>query len=393
MQPFGLYYHIPFCDHICHYCDFAKTARWSQSTINTYMQQLEHHTRLWIESFVKPHQIIFSSVNFGGGTPGILKEEYSNLMALIRPFLAEDAEISLEANPHNCTKQALGIWKNLGFNRLSIGVQTFNADGLAFLKRDHSKSSAVEGIERASDYFSHINVDLIYGWKNQGIKEWLEDLSLLIQTRPGHTSLYALTYAPKTPIGRAQQRGLLQPLSDELLCDFYESARSKLADAGYFHDEVSNWSLEGQTCRHNWLYWTQGHYLGIGTGAFSFLPIGPYGLRFSYEPSLKGFLSLEKITEQALPLPFSSSKGFVLDPDRQEKEWLLEYLSCALRTSKGLDLALIKQMVGSELNLSKLPLQQALADGMLALKDHRLFLHPSEWFREHYWINLLNNAM
>jgi oxygen-independent coproporphyrinogen-3 oxidase len=213
--PLGLYVHIPFCSAICHYCDFAKTANYSDDHVAQYFSHLEHQLRGW-KSLLPPTQK-FSSVFFGGGTPGLFTHQYDRLMTLIRDMSLAGAEISIEANPDNVTTEAISIWRSLGFNRLSIGVQSFDPRGLKDLTRTHSSRAARAAVELAAQYFPKSNADLIYGWAGQDANSWRTDLSELISTGVNHISLYALTYEGQTPFARAERRGIRAQVQDDVL--------------------------------------------------------------------------------------------------------------------------------------------------------------------------------
>ena len=380
---FGIYIHIPFCEHLCHYCDFAKTARWDEDAVRAYFAKLAAYARLWCEQYFGPTATSISSVNIGGGTPGLFTCEFERLINIFRPFLANDAEISLEANPNNCSEEALTAWRQIGFNRLSIGIQTLDQDGLRFLKRDHSSQDGVTAVRRAKTVFEKINADLIYGWSGQTATQWQRDLEVLGNLVP-HLSLYTLTYAPQTPIGRAHHRGILAAPPDENLSSMYDSACATLKHLGFAHDEVSNWAQPDHTCRHNWLYWQQGYFVGIGTGAWGFVPDAKVGLRYRHTDRLRRFLD-EPASINALLDQSPSVHDSILIDRRDEDAWLTEAVGCGLRSSRGVDLELVESVVGKRLLIDG-PLDAAFQSGTLAITDdRRLILSPREWFRETAW--------
>ena len=176
--PLGLYLHIPFCSSVCHYCDFAKTANFQEQHVEKYLQTLEWQLRAWRDAL--PAGTKFTSVFFGGGTPGLLGREYESLMRAVRDMLVAGAEVSLESNPGNVTEKKIAIWRDLGFNRISVGVQTFDPLGLRVLTRDHSCEDSKRALELAAKHFPKSNGDLIYGWPGQDIKIWQNDLESII---------------------------------------------------------------------------------------------------------------------------------------------------------------------------------------------------------------------
>ena len=378
----GVYLHIPFCSFVCHYCDFAKTAHWSDELKNNYLSTLDAHLKSWLqylESLFTDISII--TVNVGGGTPSLISREYENIFTTLRPYLSSDCEVSLEANPNDCSPVNLQIWKDCGFNRISVGIQTFQDKGLKFLKRDHDAVKAKKSIENCLSYFENTNIDLIYSWPSQSLGDWKEDLDLSLSMGCNHLSLYNLTYAQGTPIGRARQRGVITEPLDEFQEQFYSSAREILADHGLQHEEVSNWSKPGFSCKHNWLYWQGRPYLGVGAGAHGFLPINdPIGLRYHYTRRERSFRN----SDNAFQNPLKDFSHLIEIEQRDTESWVLEMLGSSLRSSRGLDLANIKNKTG-KLFIPNAEVDYGLENGLIILDNHRLYLHPKEWFREVHW--------
>lgn len=385
MAPLGLYVHIPFCSAICHYCDFAKTANYSDDHVVQYFVHLERQLIEW-KRFLSPMQK-FSSVFFGGGTPGLFTHQYDRLMTLIRDMSSSGAEISLEANPDNVTDDAVSIWRGLGFNRLSIGVQTFDPRGLKDLTRTHSARGAIEALELAAKYFPKSNGDLIYGWAGQDASSWVSDLRQLVSTGVNHISLYSLTYEGQTPFARAERRGVRTQEQDDVLAQYYELACEILADAGFNHEEVSNWSKPGASCDHNWLYWRGHHYVGVGAGAHGFVDDqSAIGLRYSYPSNFRDLTrrnnagSLDHL-DKAMDLV--KTLGAQIEALRDLESWKLEYVGCGLRCKDGIDLVPLMQRGFVFKPNSKV--QRAFSEGLMALHANRLSLVNSEWFRETSW--------
>ena len=379
----GLYLHIPFCQFLCHYCDFVKTAHWSEALVKSYFEALENHLRHWAKIVLIPEGYKIHTLFIGGGTPSLFTKEYDPIFSFLSNFLAEDAEISFEGNPDNMTKENLLYWKGLGVNRLSIGVQSFSKKGLCTLTRGHSFPDILSSYNEAKKVFDSINLDLIYGWPGQDLALWNSDLEHIVALDPSHVSLYLLTYAGKTPIGRAYQRGKLSVQEDELLESFYTLAREKLSSAGFKHEEVSNWSKNSKSCRHNWLYWQDEPYLAIGAGACGYLPSkeSSLGIRYQYTGRERSFCKIP------LPNPFAShfdeSKAFLLE-ERSASIWLLEYIGASLRSSKGIDLKRVKRVIGYSFKISPL-LEEAFSKGQCFYKGDCLVFSEAEWFRESAW--------
>ena len=337
-----------------------------------YCNVLHRQVDDWLSRLDSEHR--FTSVFFGGGTPGLFVEEYQPLLRRLEGVLTNDAEITLEANPANVNEDRLKAWRDIGFNRISIGVQTFSDNGLRALTRDHSGEDAVNAIKLAAKIFSRVNGDLIYGWLGQTKDIWQSDLHRMIDCGVGHMSLYALTYEGQTPFARAERRGAIVSASDAKLAEYYEMARDVLAQNGYVHDEISNWARPGFSCRHNWLYWSGRPYVGIGAGAHGFVPDSTQiGRRYSYTGDLRRFLR-----EAASGLPPE-----IVEDDRTIATWLLEYVGCGLRSSRGID---EMQILARGYVLKPTPnLLQGLASGVVRREHGRIRLDPAEWFRETAW--------
>jgi len=373
----GLYIHIPYCRQLCHYCDFAKTANHNAEHLQLYMSTLIDHTLLWIaKQDVAQKQI--RSVFLGGGTPSLYTNEWARFFAAIQNSLADDCEISIEANPDDINDTSLASWKSVGINRLSVGVQTFQDNGLQFLKRIHNSKTALAKIDLAKKYFDNLNIDLIYGWQEQTLTQWQDDLQKAAQLAP-HLSLYNLTYESQTPIGRQMNRGKIEVPSDSKLEKYYITAMELLEN--FNHEEVSNWSQSGYECQHNWLYWNNEYFLGIGTGAHGYLPEGKFGIRYAYDRNDRNFLKQPpaESAEQSC-----TNKVINFEVDRDADDWLIENIGNRLRTHKGIDLDLISSVTQRSFK----PTVKILAGqdaGLLNVSEGELILSKTEWFRENAW--------
>jgi oxygen-independent coproporphyrinogen-3 oxidase len=276
-DPVGLYLHIPFCTAKCGYCDFNSYAN-HEHLIPSYAESLVKEAQLWARALRgRPVQTVF----FGGGTPSLnpLPEMVRILDGLRTAFtIAPDAEVSLEANPGSLSEEYLRGLREIGFNRLSIGVQSFDDDELVALDRIHTADDAREAFAAArAARFDNVNVDLIYGLPEQPISAWQRTLEQALSLGPEHLSLYALTIEEGTPLARDVARGRVRPPDPDAQADQYEYTQDRLAAAGYEHYEISNWARPGRRCAHNLVYWQNREYLGLGAGAHSFVD----GQRFS----------------------------------------------------------------------------------------------------------------
>ena len=261
--PLSLYVHIPWCVRKCPYCDFnshpARDGIPEADYLAALIADLESALPLvWGRKIV--------SIFFGGGTPSLLSGEgIDTLMAAIRARLpvVPDAEITLEANPGTVEAGKFAAFRAAGINRLSLGIQSFDAAHLKALGRIHDDVEAQRAIEIAARHFDNFNLDLMYGLPGQRFEQALADVERALTFAPTHLSCYQLTVEPNTAYAAAPP-----PLPDPDRCaDMQEAIEARLAKAGFAHYETSAFARPGRQCRHNLNYWTFGDYLGIGAGA------------------------------------------------------------------------------------------------------------------------------
>jgi oxygen-independent coproporphyrinogen III oxidase len=265
---YSLYFHIPFCVHRCAYCDFNTYAR-QESLIPVYVDALCSEIRGVAAS--APQRLEAHTIFFGGGTPSLLSSsQFESIIKTTRDSfdLAPDAEISLEANPGTVTLDSLRDLRLLGFNRLSLGVQSTHPDELRQLERIHDTFDVIDAVAWARRAgFDNLNLDLIFGLPEQSLARWQATVKMILGLQPEHLSLYALTVEHGTPFGRWVQRGLLPMPDPDTAADMYEWAGEVLDQAGFEQYEISNWAKPGRQCRHNLTYWRNQPYLGFGSGA------------------------------------------------------------------------------------------------------------------------------
>ncbi len=281
--PIGIYIHIPFCRHICPYCDF-NTYHGLDPLIPRYADALvqdiaaARHTgrgRGATPDSQGTNSPAAQTIYFGGGTPSLLEpEQIGRILVACRNTydLDSNAEITLEANPNGLDERWFAAVRETGVNRLSIGAQTFDRKGLRILGRQHEASdvvSAVAAARRAG--FDNISLDLIFGWPGQRLDRWQDDLDTILAFPggpPEHCSLYSLIVEPGTPMADAVTRGVLTVVDDDTAADFYETAIDVLGGAGWMHYEIANWAREPRfESRHNLVYWRNGAYAAFGAGA------------------------------------------------------------------------------------------------------------------------------
>ena len=212
------------------------------------------------------------TVYFGGGTPSLFTTELEPLFVSLSPYIAAETEITIEANPQDINRAKMTYWRDLGINRLSIGVQTFAPEQLKFLHRIHTAHQGRLAVSLAHEFFPYVSIDMIYGFPYQTLEELEHELDVICALPLSHISFYNLIYETGTPIGRAKHRGRLQPLAEEIEAGMYGLICERLAAQGYEHYEISNWAKEQRYSRHNLNYWQDGGYIGIGAGAHGYLP-------------------------------------------------------------------------------------------------------------------------
>ncbi|MDA0748431.1 MAG: radical SAM family heme chaperone HemW [bacterium] len=264
---YSLYAHIPFCSSRCPYCDFA------------FVVQKTHLAERYIHALIQEYRTrkptgcpTFLTIYFGGGTPSeIPAKDLGRFLEAVSEtaHVPEDAEITAEANPDD--QDRFAALRNLGINRLSLGVQALDDRALKALGRRHNTETAIEAVAVARRAgFSNLNLDLIFGAPEQTVCDWQATLDRAIELAPEHLSVYGLTIEPGTLFNRRLQKGRLPLPPEEDQATMYELALDRLAHAGYIQYEVSNFARPGFASRHNLAYWERQPYLGVGLSAHSF---------------------------------------------------------------------------------------------------------------------------
>ncbi len=330
----GLYIHIPFCASKCTYCDFYSETK--RDALQPFLEAVAREMDLRADCL--PHPATIETVYFGGGTPSLLGgEDFERLFdAIARHWtLADHAEITLEANPDDLTPTYLSQLADLPFNRLSMGVQSFNDYYLELLNRRHTARQARQAIARAQQAgFRNISIDLIYGLPYQTMSDWEADLDTALQTGVQHLSAYGLSYEDGTLLRRLLDDGKLEPVADDDMNAMYRLLRAKTAKRGFEAYEISNFALPGYRSRHNSSYWHGVPYIGLGPAAHSYDGRSrQWNVR-----SIAGYI--RSIETGSIPA------------EREEltvNERYNDFVMVSLRTSEGIDLALLKQHFGYEM--------------------------------------------
>lgn len=328
----GIYLHIPFCKTRCIYCDFYSTTR--DDLRRRYVQALCRELEMRKE-YLEGAPI--ETVYFGGGTPSQLTgEDFEKIFQTLQQEygLGHTTEITLEANPDDLTKEYVEMLRHFPFNRLSMGIQTFDDKTLRLLHRRHTASQAQEAVKRCQDAgFDNISIDLIYGLPGETEHAWENDLQQALLLHPQHISAYHLTYEAGTPLYRLRQTKQIHEVDEETSLRLFSQLNATLRQAGYVHYEISNFCLPGKYAKHNTSYWQGIPYLGCGPSAHSFNTCN----REWNVASLETYL-------QAIEQGKRSYEGEELDKNTRYNE----YVMTGMRTMWGISLEKIRSDFGEK---------------------------------------------
>lgn len=362
---FGVYLHIPFCRHRCHYCDF-NTYEGIDELHAPYVDALEREIGSLMGEFP-----VASSLFFGGGTPTLLPPSaLATLIAAVRSRvgLAPDAEITVEANPETVDAGVFEALLDAGANRFSIGVQSLEPDVLYRLGRRHSVDAATSAVRAARTAgVADLNIDLIYGSPWETGDAWARTLAGAVELEPDHVSAYSLMVEPGASLATLVATGREPDVDPDVQAARYAEAEAALSAAGYERYEISNWARPGRASRHNLLYWSAGDYLGLGAGAH-----GHRAGRRSWAVRLpRDFI--DRVNRGR-----STEAGFeVLDRSGQ----VAEALMLGLRLTSGIDRAGFTARFGIDPLGGREQAASALArHGLLRFDDARVALGPESLF-------------
>ena len=352
----GLYAHVPFCFHKCHYCDFYSFVD-REGRSGEYLAQLARDVEWTLERVDGDIDTVF----VGGGTPTLLSaDELRAFTAQIRRFpLARGCEWTVEANPETIDAEKARVLAEAGVNRVSIGAQSFDPRHLKTLERWHDPVN----VARAAGYLrdagiANFNLDLIFGIPGQTLAEWRDDLARALEIGPEHLSCYGLTYEPNTAMTKRLERGEFEPCDDGVEAEMYEATRETLARAGFVQYEVSNYARAGRECRHNLVYWRNEPWWAIGPSASGYIA----GHRYKVVPRLGDWLARGD-AERSAPVVDHEAP----DAARNASEALM----LGLRLSEGISAELERRAV--ELAPERAGVfAHAIADGLLERADGRL---------------------
>lgn len=355
----GLYLHIPFCKQACYYCDFHFSTNQEKKAemIKAFAQEIELQ-----KDYLNGESI--NTIYFGGGTPSLLSpEELRLLMDAIRKYfsVSPSSEVTLEANPDDLTKEKLLQLKELGINRLSIGIQSYDDAVLQFLNRAHDSVAAENCVGMAHEAgFNNISIDLIYAIPNQNHQAWTKNIERALALKPNHISSYSLTIEEKTAFGRWAASGKLTVMDDEFAATQLIMLVDKLEENGFEQYEVSNFALPNFQSQHNSSYWKQQKYLGIGPSAHSYNGVSR---QFNIN---NNHLYLKSIEKNSIPATLE-----VLT----QAEMINDYLLTTLRTSWGANLRTLEENFNYNLMAEhELYIKSLTAKGLAQIENGKLIL-------------------
>lgn len=331
IEPLALYVHWPFCVSKCPYCDFNSHVRESVDQVvwrDALLADLRH------EAALLPDRTV-GSIFFGGGTPSLMPP--ATVAAVIAAAgeawrLADDAEITLEANPNSVEVAAFADLAAAGVNRVSIGVQSFDAQVLEFLGRAHSDDEAGRAIATAQEHFSRVSFDLIYARPGQTMAAWEAELAGALAFGTDHLSLYQLTIEPGTRFATLAAKGDLTIPDGDAAADLFDATQAMTRAAGLPRYEVSNHARVGQESRHNLAYWRYADYAGVGPGA--------HGRRLGQATER------HKKPENFIAAVARNGHGLKVESDLPAPERATEAMLMGLRLTEGVDLARIEARCG-----------------------------------------------
>ena len=271
-QPLGLYIHIPYCIHKCGYCDFNSHPIKHDETdhyIDAVVAEMQHYAKIYSNTN------IIKTIFLGGGTPTTLTVYQLEriLKECVKEFkVTSDAEITIEANPATTGIEEMKLIRQTGYNRISIGVQSFDKTELKLLDRAHGPEEVHSTIDCARKAgFDNLSLDLMFAVPNQSLSSWESNLDKALKKNPEHLSTYNLTIEQETAFSKLQSNGKLIMPEDGHQLELYKKTIERLTNKGFHHYEISNFARKGKECKHNITYWKNSNTLGLGAGASSYI--------------------------------------------------------------------------------------------------------------------------
>ncbi len=354
----GIYIHIPFCKQKCHYCNFYSTVSFKYQTdfIEALINEIKSRRKYLDNEKV-------NTIYFGGGTPSMLSvKEISTIINPINDFfdVADDVEITLEANPDDLSNEKISDIKNYTqVNRLSIGIQSFFDDDLHYLNRVHSSEQAQKSIENSIKAgFNNITIDLIYGIPTLSDNNWKENLRRFFDYKIPHLSSYSLTVEPKTALDVLIKKKKLKNIVETESIKHFEILLEETNKHNFINYEISNFALAGHYSRHNSIYWLGGHYLGLGPSAHS----------YNGKSRQWNVMSIKQYCEEKNPENIIDEKE-----ELSRDQMYNEYILTSLRTSWGCDIEHIKNVFGEKYS------QHFITTIAIAVKENKVIFKGNNY--------------
>lgn len=357
----AIYIHIPFCKQACYYCDFHFS---TSTALKSQMVEAICREIVLQKDYLSEKQL--KTIYFGGGTPSLLSEgELGQILDTIHHYFSveESAEITVEANPDDLTKEKIHTLQKAGINRLSIGIQSFYEPHLKFMHRAHNAHEAEHCVKKAQDAgIINLSIDLIYAIPFENHTILYDDLAKAIALNVPHLSAYCLTIEPKTVLGKWQKTGKIPLIDEEFAAQQFEILIETLTRHGYEHYEISNFAKPNHYSRHNTNYWKTGSYLGIGASAHSY-----NGESRQYNAA-NNTLYIKAIAANTIPF----EKEILSTTDH-----INEYLMTSLRTMWGCDALFLQKKYNYAIFEDKQNLKKIMdyqANHLLLITDNQLIL-------------------
>ena len=355
----GIYIHIPFCKKRCTYCDFYTEVapKLIPLLVDSICKEIEIRA-----DYLASNQI--DTIYFGGGTPSILKpEQFSAIFSAIYATfsVSDNAEITFESNPDDLSVRFFESIKHLPFNRISIGIQSFDDEDLKRINRRHNGNQAVEAVQNTQQAgFDNISIDLIYGLPYQTIEKWEKQLDMALSLNVQHISSYGLTYEEGTKLWEQREKGEVIPVDEDTMNEMYLLLVKKMKEKGFDAYEISNFAQKDFRSKHNSSYWKQLPYIGLGPSAHSYNIMG----RQWNIASIQGYINAVE-----------NNLTFYETENLSVFEKFNDYVMVSLRTAEGVDLEYIEKEFGSEFMSECIENSQSFIDSSnLIVSDKKLIL-------------------
>lgn len=354
----GIYVHIPFCKSRCIYCGFYSTTlvNLCGEYVNSVCREMDLR-----RDYIKGS---FSTVYIGGGTPSVLSsEDLSRLFYYIYKVyhIEPDAEVTIECNPDDVTSDFVCLLKSIPVNRVSIGVQTFSDKRLKFLNRRHNSSEVSHAVTLLRDAcINNISIDLMFGFPDETLSEWIDDIQKALALDIEHISAYSLMYEENTVLRRMLEQKRIKEADEEVYLAMYEKLIALLTESGYEHYEISNFAKPGFRSRHNSSYWKQKPYIGLGAAAHSYdLNSRQWNLS-----DVRKYMS--EINHGTVPM----------EREELDKNTMFnDIITTAMRTCEGIDLGMIELRFGEDYKDILLSASERnISRGFAKIENNRLIL-------------------